>query len=171
MSAANKLARRDIAELYIEHHGWLQSWLRKKLGNAADAANLAHDTFVRLLGKQHDLEIREPRAYLTRIVGGLLNDHWRRQALEQAWLETLAAQPVPLAPSPEERCLIIETLEEIARLLDGLPPRTRDIFLLSQLDGLTYPQIATQLGLTLNIVQKAMTCAVTRCYRALYPAA
>lgn len=171
MSSANKTVSSDsIAELYIEHHGWLQNWLRKKLGNAPRAADLAHDVFVRLLGKPQEIgDIRDPRAYLARIGGGLLDDHWRRQALERAWLETLAAQPQPLAPSPEERSLVIETLEEISRLLDGLPPRTRNIFLLSQLDGLTYPQIAAQLGTTVNVVQKAMGSALASCYRALYP--
>ncbi|MCV2217158.1 sigma-70 family RNA polymerase sigma factor [Thauera sp. Sel9] len=169
-SANNTVSPGSVAELYIEHHGWLQNWLRKKLGNSHRAADLAHDVFVRILGKSHDIgEIREPRAYLVRIGGGLLDDHWRRQALEQAWLETLAAQPMPLAPSPEERSLIIETLEEISRLLDGLPPRTRTIFLLSQLDGLTYPQIAAQLGTTVNVVQKAMSRALVNCYRVLYP--
>jgi len=32
--------------LYTDHQGWLQAWLRKKLGNAHQAADLAHDTFV-----------------------------------------------------------------------------------------------------------------------------
>jgi RNA polymerase sigma-70 factor (ECF subfamily) len=41
--------QRDVAALYTTHHGWLQGWLRKKVGNAFDAADLAQDTFVRLL--------------------------------------------------------------------------------------------------------------------------
>ncbi len=31
--------------LYTDHHGWLQGWLRKKLGDVHQAADLAHDTF------------------------------------------------------------------------------------------------------------------------------
>ena len=160
----------QIESLYGNHHGWLQGWLRRKLGNAFDAADLAHDTFVRVLGRSPDQIVHEPRAYLTTIAGGLVASHWRRHALEQAWLEALAARPEPLVPSPEERHLILETLEEIARLLDGLPVQVRKAFLLSQLDGLTYPQIAERLGISVNVVQKAMTRAVTHCYRALYVA-
>lgn len=157
-----------VEALYCDHHGWLQGWLRRKLGNSCDAADLAHDTFVRILrGRERDA-IREPRAYLATIANGLVISHWRRRALEQAWLDALAAQPEPIAPSPEERSLILETLEEIAFLLDGLPARVRDIFLFSQIDGLTYPQIAARLGVSVNVVQKAMTRAVAQCYRALY---
>ncbi|MBK1613918.1 RNA polymerase subunit sigma [Rubrivivax gelatinosus] len=158
----------DVQTLYSDHHGWLQGWLRRKLGNAFDAADFAHDTFVRVLGKGPDQVVHEPRAYLATIAGGLVASHWRRYALEQAWLEALAARPEPLAPSPEERYLILETLEEIANLLDGLPAQVREAFLLSQLDGQTYPQIAAQLGISVNVVQKAMTRAVAHCYKALY---
>lgn len=168
MTSLDCAAPHPVETLYADHHGWLQGWLRRKLGNAFDAADLAHDTFVRVLGKREHEDIREPRAYLTTIAGGLLASHWRRHALEQAWRETMAARPEALAPSPEDRCLILETLEEIARLLDGLPAQVREAFLLSQLDGLSYPQIAERLGLTVNVVQKAMTRAVAHCYKALY---
>ncbi len=40
----------------------------------------------------------------------------------------------------------------------------REIFLLSQLDGLTYPQIALRLELSVNQVQKAMSKAFAACY-------
>ncbi len=166
MLSANALD--DLAELYQSHHGWLQRSLRKRLGDAPIAADLAQDTFVRLLAKDQLPQLREPRSYLAMIASGLVANYWRRQSLEQAYLEALAARPAPLAPSPEERELILEVLEEIARLLDGLPPRVREIFLLSQLDGLTYPRIADRLGVTVNVVQKAMGRALAHCYRALY---
>jgi RNA polymerase sigma factor (sigma-70 family) len=157
-----------VETLYSDHHGWLQGWLRRKLGNASEAADLAHDTFVRILGRRQRDAIHEPRAYLATIANGLVVSHWRRRTLEQAWLDALSAQSEPLAPSPEERALILETLEEIARLIDGLPDRVREIFLYSQIEGYTYPQIAEKLALSVNVVQKAMTRAVAHCYKALY---
>lgn len=167
MSSVDTPSQR-VETLYTEHHGWLYGWLRRKLGDAMDAADLAHDTFLRVLRKDAGEPIREPRAYLLTIAGGLLNSHWRRRALEQAWLETLAARPELLAPSEEERWLALAALEEIAALLDGLPSRVREAFLLSQLDGLGYREIAQRQGVTVNVVQKAMTRAMTHCYRVLY---
>lgn len=158
----------SVATLYSEHHGWLQGWLRHKLHCSDQAADFAHDTFLRLLNKPEPELLREPRAYLTTIARGLVINHWRRQALEQAYLEELAARPEAVAPSPEARRLILETLEEIARLLDGLPPSVREIFLRSQLEGQTYPVIAEQMGVSVNVVQKAMIRATAHCYRALY---
>ncbi len=41
-----------VQDLYRAHHGWLQSWLSKKLGSSFDAADLAQDTFLRVLGRR-----------------------------------------------------------------------------------------------------------------------
>lgn len=158
----------NVATLYADHHGWLQTWLSRKLGDSFEAADLAHDTFLRVLRRGLSEGLQSPRAYLTVIAGGLVNDHWRRRALEKAWLEVLANRPELVEPSLEERAIILETLEQIARLLDGLPAMVRECFLLSQLDGLSYPKISEQLGVSVNRVQKAMTLAVTHCYKALY---
>jgi len=152
-----------IADLYRGHHGWLHAWLRRKLGCAHQAADLAHDTFLRIIARRVTPDYEQPRAYLTTIARGLLVDHWRRQDIERAWLETLAALPAPLAPSPEERALLIEALYRIDALLDQLKPRVREAFLLAQLDGLTYRQIGERLGVGERMVKKYMAQAMLHC--------
>ncbi|MGV8294512.1 sigma factor, partial [Pseudomonas aeruginosa] len=47
--SATGTSPQPIEVLYGDHHGWLRGWLRKRLGNAFDAADLAHDTYVRIL--------------------------------------------------------------------------------------------------------------------------
>lgn len=167
---SNSTVSQSIALLYHDHHGWLQGWLRRKLNCSHQAADLAQDTFLRLLTKPEPERLREPRAYLTTVARGLVINHWRRQELEKAYLDELAARPQAVASSPEDRRLVLEMLEEIARLLDGLPPRVSEIFLRSQLEGQTYPVIAEQMGISVNIVQKAMIRATAHCYNAMYGA-
>lgn len=154
----------DIALLYSDHHGWLVGWLRRRLGNPCDAADLAQDTFIRVLGKPQSLHgVREPRAWLTTIAHGLVVDHTRRAALERACLDAIASLPEPLAPSAEERHLLIESLVRMDNLLAGLPPKARSAFLLSRLEGLSYPEIALQLGVCLSSVEKYMATAIRHC--------
>jgi RNA polymerase sigma-70 factor (ECF subfamily) len=57
----------------------------------------------------------------------------------------------------------LETLQEIDGLLDELPPKVRDAFLLSQLDGLTYAQIAKQLNVSERSVKRYMVQAMAKC--------
>jgi RNA polymerase sigma-70 factor (ECF subfamily) len=156
-------AQQDIGALYSEHHGWLYGWLRRKLGNSAQAADLAQDTFVRVLAGRMSVSIAEPRAYLSTIAKGLLVNWYRRQALEQAWLEALAQLPPQSAPSPEQRCIILETLQQIDAMLDTLPAAVRRTFLLSQLDGMKYDEIAQELGLSLITIKRYMKQAFRHC--------
>ena len=149
--------------LYREHSGWLRGWLRQRLNNSADAADLAQDTFVRVLLARATGNLREPRHYLATIARGLVIDLYRRRSLEQAYLEALANVPQAVQPSLEEQALMLEALLEIDRMLDGLGSRVRQTFILSQCEGLTYPQIAKRLGLSLRTVNNHMAKAMEHC--------
>lgn len=153
-----------VQTLYSTHHNWLNAWLRSRLGNAADASDLAQDTFVRLLQKTERFELKAPRAFLRTIARGLVIDHWRREEIERAYLESIAHLPEALAPSAEARALVLELLEDISRLLDGLKPKVRRAFLLAQCDGLAYKQIAQQMGVSLRSVERYICEALYHCY-------
>ncbi|WP_370590379.1 sigma-70 family RNA polymerase sigma factor [Xylophilus sp. ASV27] len=157
----------DVESLYLAHHGWLQHWLRKKVGNAFDAADLAQSTFLKVLTARGLDQVQEPRAYLTTVAKGVLVNWYRRQALERAYLEALATLPEALAPSPEERALVLETLHEIDAMLDALPPVVRRTFLLSQLDGMKYEDIARHLQVSLTSVKRYMAQAFRHCLVAM----
>ena len=163
MSSTDRAPHLHIESLYCEHHGWLHGWLNRKLGNASDAADLAHDTFIRLLSKPTRSFGSEPRALLTHIAKGLVVDRWRRQDVERAYLESIAHLPEPEVPSPETRWLILEALYRIDAMLREMPARVRQTFLLSQIDGLTYAQIAEQLEGSLITVKRGMREAFLAC--------
>lgn len=151
-----------VQALYSGHHGWLYATLRKRLGNAMDAADLAQDTFARILASRVTV-IEHPRAYLSCVAKGLLVNWYQRKTLERAYLEALARLPAPEAPSPEVRWLVLETLHEIDAMLDALPAPVRRAFLLSQLGGLKYDDIALQLGVSLITVKRYMKQAFVQC--------
>ena len=167
MSTAQSSGYPEIATLYTDHHNWLQGWLRRRLGHAGDAADLAQDTFLRLLtSPAHEAlsgPLREPRAYLATVARRLLVNHLRRQSLEQAYLQALAALPEPQAPSPEQQLLILQALQEIDAMLDALAPKVRAVFILSQIEGLTYAAIAEELGIGLRSVKRYMAQAMAEC--------
>jgi RNA polymerase sigma-70 factor (ECF subfamily) len=177
MSAAEPVLHRQVHTLYSEHHGWLQGWLRRRLGNTFDAADLAQDTFVRILvspnpwpdhspekqGPHQEVQLSEPRAYLTLIAKRLMANLFRRRSLEHSYLEALGALPEAHAPSPEQQAIILETLQEIDTMLDGLAPKVRVAFLMAQLEGLGYAEIAERLDVSERTVKRYMAEALARC--------
>ncbi len=157
-----------LHRLYSEHNSWLKGWLRVRLGNAADAADLAQDTFVRVMTARNDVPIREPRGYLSAIARSLLIDKSRRRAIEQAYLFALAQRPEPTEVSPEIRLSIIEMLVQVDSLLDELGGRTREIFLAVQLEGLTYVAAAERFEVSVTTIKNHLIRAMTRCLLLVY---
>lgn len=165
MSTAGAFYPSTIESLYCDHHSWLKGWLHRRLGSAEQAADLAQDTFVRLLNSERmPATLDEPRAYLTTVARNLMSNHWRREQLERAYLDALAQAPREVEISPEDRAILLETLLELDQLLDGLPPLVRQAFLLSQLDGQTHAQVAEALGISIPTVKRYIVKGLQQCY-------
>lgn len=163
MSSADLAHAAALHTLYSDHHHWLTGWLRRRLGCPQNAADLAQDTFARLLASRRVLDAREPRAYLTTVAKGLMINWFQRQSLERAYLDALANLPEDLAPPPEQRLMVLETLHEVDALLGSLPDRVRQAFLLAQIEGLKYEAIAERLGVSLGSVKRYMQQAFRQC--------
>ena len=156
-------SHQPVEMLYSDHHHWLHAWLRKRLGNSFDAADIAHDTFVRILSKGKTALGDEPRALLTHIAKGLVIDHWRRLDVERAYAESVAHLPEAEAPSEEARLIIVEALMRIDAMLKAMAGKTREIFLLSQIEDLPYAAIAERLDISLITVNRHMRKAFIAC--------
>ncbi|MFT4195415.1 MAG: sigma-70 family RNA polymerase sigma factor [Ottowia sp.] len=158
------LQQQQVKVLYTDHHGWLQGWLRYRLGDASDAADLAHDTFVRLMVRPRSFDDgRQARAYLRTIANGLCIDLWRHREIERAWLETLAAQPESHAPSAEEQTAVLQALREIDGMLRHLPPKAARAFVLTMACGMTHQETARELGVSSRMVRHYTTRAMLHC--------
>lgn len=141
--------------LYVDHHAWLQAWLNRRLGNAADAADLAHDAFLRLIDKPRRFDSApEARSYLRSMAGGLCVDLWRRRRIEQAWLDVLTAQPEAAAPSAEHQAIVLEALYEIDAMLRSLPSKAAQAFVMAVACNMTYEEVAQELGVSVRMVAK-----------------
>ncbi|MCL2898282.1 sigma-70 family RNA polymerase sigma factor [Brenneria tiliae] len=164
MSSVHLDTAADIHQLYHQHHGWLQGLLRKRLGNLCDAADLAQDVFLRLLLKPRQFDSHAgARAYLSVMAQGMCVDLWRRREIERAWLSSLGDLPQDVALSAEHSNIILETLYQVDAMLRTLPEKVRAAFVMAQIQGLAYRQIAAQLGVSERMVKKYMAQAMLHC--------
>lgn len=171
MTSAERDQQVDVHNLYREHHSWLYTWLRWRMGCSHMAADLAQDTFVRILARREAIllqPLQEPRAFLWKVAKDLVVDHLRRRSLEQAYLEALASLPDAVSISPEEQYILLQTLQRIDALLDQLPKQVRQAFLLSQIHGLTYAQIAQQMNLSERTIKRYMQQGFCQCITAMF---
>jgi RNA polymerase sigma factor (sigma-70 family) len=156
-----------LSALYQAHQNWLYQWLRAKLGTADSAADIAHDTWIRLYSQEHLPSDALSRPYLVKIAKGLLIDRYRRYRVEQAYLQTLQDLPELVAPSAESQYLVIETLMQLDLALQSLPLPIKQAFLLHRIEGKKYKDIAQILQISVSSVEKYIARALFCCVMAL----
>ncbi|NRA56071.1 MAG: sigma-70 family RNA polymerase sigma factor [Gammaproteobacteria bacterium] len=158
--------KKQVEQLYKQHHSWLHTWLKGKLGCPDNAADLTQDTFVRIIQSRDALvSMREPRAYLVTTAKRLLIDKSRRELLEKNYLVELTAAAETCAgyPSVEQTWQAIEALEEISKILEQVSKKCQQAFLLYYLDGLSQKDIAKQLGTTTRTVRNYLVKILVHC--------
>ncbi|HVJ34054.1 MAG TPA: RNA polymerase sigma factor [Terriglobia bacterium] len=172
-------SRNRLLAAFAEHQQGLMRFLLRRLGNQALAQDLVQEIWLRVaavpgpggLGGaepsrrgQSAGNITHPRNYLYRIAANLAVDHQRRAShgIEvSAEPDHVAAVP-DLAPSPESIVAARHELRQLLQELNRLPPRCREVFLLTKLHGLSYAEVATRLGISKNTVMVHMTNALAQ---------
>lgn len=148
----------DLAIRYREP--LLRYFLRRGLGSDA-AEDCAQEVFVRLARKSLN-GVDNHEAYLFATASSVILDRARRAQVREADkhdnIEDYDFESG--APSPARVFEGKEALHRLAAILDELPERTREIFLLSRLDRLTNTQLAARYGISVSSIEKHMTKAL-----------
>ncbi|CAM3689823.1 sigma-70 family RNA polymerase sigma factor [Xenorhabdus thuongxuanensis] len=151
-------------KLYADYHHWLCNWIRQNSAYPNQAEDLVHEVFIKLM-QSSDLEnIRQPKAFLMTIARRTLSNYWRRKKLEDHYLEYISEQSEISANSSENQLMLLEQLEKIDETLDELPVKVRQTFLLIQLQGLRYKEVAENLGISISSVKNYLQQAHKECH-------
>ena len=125
------------------------------------AEDCVQDVFERL-ARVAESEVENPEAYLFKVARHVLIDRARRAKVRHEGLHDPIGdrQLVSLEGSPARLLEGREALEQAARALGELPQRTRNIFLLNRLDGLTYTQLAARYAVNVKVIEREMSKAL-----------
>jgi RNA polymerase sigma-70 factor, ECF subfamily len=119
----------------------------RMVGTVSDAEDLVQEAFLRLHREQQEgVEIESPKAFLTTVITRLSIDHLRsarvrREEYVGEWLpEPLLVDP---APGPADHAEMSDTLSlAFLVLLESLSPLERAVFLLHDVFGYSFAEIA-----------------------------
>jgi RNA polymerase sigma-70 factor (ECF subfamily) len=152
--------------VYRAEHGRLLRFFRKQVG-PDEAPDLVQETFTRLLRSGAFDRVENPAAYLTRSARNLLIERARRKTREQRIaLPYDEGRDAPVQPEQAWRIEEADVRRIYRRTLRAMPRRTRRIFLMHRLKGMSYREIAKQTGISDKGVQHHMMRALARCRRA-----
>jgi RNA polymerase sigma factor (sigma-70 family) len=155
----------NVEAIYLNHQSELQFHLTRIVNCPDIAADLAQESFIIFFREAQKQTIDHPRGFLFRVAKNLAYDHIKHRKVTENYVQT-KEQPLPPPsefPSAEKLVSIDERLAAITRILDELPLRTREIFVLNRVYGMTYAEIAKDLSISDSAVEKHMAKALLHC--------
>jgi RNA polymerase sigma-70 factor (ECF subfamily) len=155
-----------LERLFAQHGAALLAFFYQRVRRRPDAAELAQEVYLRML-RISDIEaIRNPEAYLYTVASNLAKEH---RVLEQRNANTLdiddaAELLADLTPASAE----IDTERRIRRLrevLRQLSTKAQAAVALHYWHGMSYQEVALQLGVSTHMVKKYLSQALAHCRR------
>lgn len=151
MSVSDKL----ITDLFRSHSRDLSKFARRRVG-FQEAEDIVQDTYLRLLGEGNVSDLEHPRSYLFRVASNLIVDMRRKTRVRSDHhVDGVDFDHMNhnLNGMPTSHTIDIIILKRCVAIL---PPLCRSVFLLHKCYGLTYPEIAARLNISLRTVNRSM---------------
>jgi RNA polymerase sigma-70 factor, ECF subfamily len=148
-----------VAALVDEYAPTLYRVAFSVLRNAADAEDAVQEVFLRVLRHRDSLhDVRDQRVWLVRIVWNIVLDRKRRAKTRPETDDiTELARVLPAAGmTAEERAAAAQHHAHVLSLVDRLPPKEREVLMLSAFQELTSVEIASILGITESSVRSRL---------------
>lgn len=138
------------------------------VGSRSQAEDLVQEAWLRLERAVQERVVREPLAYLYRIVRNLALDGHRaalreRKLEEEGDVGAAYAFAIRSVPTPESLALHKDELLLLLRALDELPKRTRIAFGMHRIGGYKLRQIAAYLDISLPLAQTLVADGLEHC--------
>lgn len=157
----NPLNKEEFEKLFRDYFKPLVAFAKKYTGDIDSAKEIVHDVFVNLWTKREQIDIEKSvKSYLyTSAYNRSLNfirDHKKfdnNQSVE-------ASAELKASWSFEENIDACELEEKINKVIDSLPERCKQVFMLSRFEGLKYQEIADKLGISIKTVEAQISKAL-----------
>jgi RNA polymerase sigma factor (sigma-70 family) len=158
----------DPESMYRQHGPALMRYLVRLTGNHDQAADVLHETFVRLVEQPPRDE--QPRAWLFTVATNLVREEGRSAARRRGLIERESDDPSRHSPGAcaEELLVLEERRQVVLAGLASLSQRDRTVLLMRE-EGFTHEEIANAVGTTTKSVGTIIARALRKLAAALEP--
>ena len=146
----------------LKYYDELLYYAYKLVGDKERAKNIVQETYSRVLEIKDKSKIKNQRAYLYKVVKHIAVDE---SIEEQKLKSTIFQEDITLSIKTEqpEEIAIKQNQEEIfMQIVNALPKRTKEAFVLFTVDGYTRKEIAKMMDITSNAVEKLIKRATVK---------
>ena len=159
--------------MFERYYRELLNFLANRVRDRDVASDLTQESFARVYAAEHaGTKVLDPRALFYHTARNLLIDRYRRAQARRDVVVTDGdadaldpdAHRGPATLEPEVVLSTRQRFESIAEVVDHLPPRCREAFILVKFDGLSHAQAAERMGISVKTVEMHIQNALKACW-------
>ncbi|MDP8568342.1 RNA polymerase sigma factor [Methylophilus aquaticus] len=146
----------------VYHYDELVGYVKRRFGDHHFAQDVVHDVCLELMERPPLSKVHTPMAFLRKLSRNRAIDRYRQYQTQQAHLTILQQTAVHSHQMDGERVLhFVQRLEALKQIIEALPSRQRQVFLLHKLHEMPQQEIADELGISRNMVTQHFSKAMT----------
>lgn len=147
--------------VFHRYKGKLYDFIRRSLPAEGDAESMVQEIFMKLWINRHQLDPgKSLNAFLYIIARNEIFGHLRKVLVRRKYLEALSFSLEGACETTQRQIDYEELKSLVSELVGSMPEKRKEIFLLSRNEGLSYKEIASQLGISENTVDSQIRKAL-----------
>ena len=153
----------SIYEQYVEY---VYSICYRYLNDVMLSEDIASKIFTSLWERKEDLnnetwEEDSWRRYLAKAVKHKVYDYYRSKEQSDNYTSAVVRELYSSENTTEEEVYYGELTEQVSQFVNQLPPKCKEVFLMSRYEGLSHKEIAQRLSISENAIKKHITKALS----------
>lgn len=148
----------EFINLFSQMYAQIKNFVYYKTGDIELADDIAQEAFIKIWEKRNSIRQKTVKTLLYTIAGNLCKNRFEHQQVMFEFVNNYHKNN--FAESPEFELELKEFNNKLQNTIGKLNDKQRTVFLMNRIDGLTYQQIADNLGLSVKAVEKRMKNAL-----------
>lgn len=140
-----------------KYYNELVFYVQRMIGDKEKSRDLIQETYMKTIEKSKKINIKNERAFLYKVARNLVVDKARKTQKIQRIEFAESHHFIPKQEQPEEIVLINSREKDLKKIIETLPSRSKQAFVLHILKGYSRQDIAKIMGISTNAVQKHIT--------------
>jgi RNA polymerase sigma-70 factor (family 1) len=152
------ISENEFIGLFNKYFKTLKNYIYYKTGDTELSEDIVQDAFLKLWEKRNEVRLTTAVSLLYTISGNLCKNRFEHQQVVLKFANSYQSSGNQV--SPEFEMELKEFDKKLQLTLAALTEKSRVVFLMNRIDGLTYQQIADNLEITVKAVEKRMKKAL-----------
>lgn len=154
----NSDAKSWFKDIFDKNYEYIRNYLFYLSGDIELSEDLVQDVFLQLWEKRREVKSETLQSYLFTIARNNFLKNVRRQNYDLKFRSTFLMKIEN--ESPGYKLEMKEYDQKLQAAIAGLPEKSRIVFLMNRIDGITYREIAANLDVSVKAVEKQMSKAL-----------